>query len=567
MNHVADDTRRDAGANVPRWPVHSLLLSLVLACLIPGLIGAGLLVFRDYQSSRSIIEENALRTTRALVQAVDSHLFKAQAVAQALSTSDALRLRDFAGLYRQARAFLLLNHLGNSIALSDASGQQLFNTSREFGEPLPRHGSLDQIRQVVETGQPSISRVFMGNLAQRLLVTVDVPVILEGKVIYVLTTVIRPDILNDILKSQGLPQDWIAAVLDSEGTFVTRTRSPEEFVGKKPSAELLRHAGESLEGAFESITPDGLPVLSIFTRSPATGWTVALGIPRAAVTAAYREPLILLAVGMIVLFAAGLWLAWSLGERIAVSVRSLAAQAKALGLGQQVLVPEVHIKEAGEVAVALADASRLLRERTEALETERASRERQLEKLVAERTEALEAAIQESERLARRDALTGLQNRLSANERLRAEFLRLKRTGRAYAVLLLDIDHFKRINDSYGHEAGDQVLRQVARVLAAGTRETDFAGRFGGEEFLLLLPETDPEGALAAAEKIRAAVAEAEEATARGVTVSIGVAGAALEDGNEDDAVRRADRALYDAKARGRNRVEQAGAPSRPADR
>jgi diguanylate cyclase (GGDEF)-like protein len=553
---MSDSGGLPEAARSPRRPVLWRLFGLVLACLIPGLIGAGLLVYRDYQSSRRIIEEHGLQTTRALMQAVDSHLFKAQAVAQALSTSDALRQRDFAALHRQARAFLALNRLGNTIVLSDTSGQQLFNTSQDFGLPLPSHGSPDQIRQVVETGRPSISRLFKGSLAQKLLVTVDVPVAVDGKVAYVLTAGIRPEILEDVLKSQGLPPDWIAAVLDSDGTFVTRTRAPEQFIGKKPSAELQRHARESTEGVFESTTPDGIPVLSIFTRSRTTGWTVALGIPSQAASAAYHEPLGLLVGGMLMLFSLGLSLAWFQGDRIAASVRALAMQAHALGLGQPVVLPEVHIKEAGDVAAALVAASQLLRERTEALEVERANREHELETLVAERTAALEDAIRESERIARRDALTGLQNRLSANERLRAEFLRLKRHGRGYAVLLMDIDHFKRINDTYGHEAGDHVLQQVAGALTASVRATDFVSRFGGEEFLVLLPETDVEGALTTAEKIRSAVADSGASTARPVTISVGVAHAQLEDGSEDEAVRRADRALYEAKGQGRNRVQ-----------
>ena len=541
--------------SLPRWPVRTFLVWLILACLVPGLIGATLLVYHNYLANRAAFERNAFQTTRALAQAVDSHLYKSQAVAQSLATSDAIRRQDFAALYRQAREFLDLNPLGTSIALSDTSGQQIINLSRKFGEPLPQHGSPEQIQRVVRTGQPAISPVFKGAVAQILLVTVDVPVVIDGKVAYVLTAVLRPSIFDNILKAQGLPPTWIAGILDSEGSFVTRTRAPEQFIGRQPSPELSRRIKSSLEGAFESVTPDGISVLSIYSRSPATGWTVALGIPRDLLEAEYQTPLHLLIAGMVALFTLGLGLAWRMGDKIACSVRALKAPAQALGAGEAMQAPVVHIKEAGEVASALVDAFNLLQKRTEALEAERNSRQRELERLVAERTEALEAAVLELRNLARRDALTGLQNRLSANEQLRAEFLRMKRTGRPYTALIMDIDHFKQVNDTYGHETGDRVLQQVAQILQASIRATDFVARFGGEEFLALLPETGPEGALSIAEKIRVAVAEEKFPGGKRVTISVGGACASCEDADEDEAVRRADATLYAAKGQGRNRA------------
>jgi len=666
-----------------------------------------------------------------------------------------------------------------------------------------------------ETGQPVISDVFKGAVAQQLLVTVDVPVILDGQVAYVLTAVLRPVIFNNLLKAQGLSPDWIAGVLDSQGTFVARTHAHEQFIGKKPSASLSRRIKESMEGTLEAVTPDGIPVHNIYSRSPATGWTVVLSVPLEVLEAEYLEPLRMLALGMFTVFALGLGLAWWVGNRIAFSIRALAIPAEALGSGRKVQFPRLHISEASEVACALADASNLLQKRTEALEksnadllakedelaqahrlakfgtwywhlktneivesdslrqvygrdtiptfrrmrgtlltldswkrakaavahtvrtgmgydlelqvihgsgariwvnakceavlnddgrvvalrgsvqditerkraeqeimeaearfrsifeqaavgialvgldgkwvqvndrlcdivgypraalleltfqditfaddlsidlslveqlvagripnystekryvrqdgavvwvnltvalvrsaegkpdysvsvlediqsrkdaeaalaSERASRQQQLEQLVVERTEALEAAIRDLDNLARRDALTGLQNRLSANERLRAEFLRMKRTGRAYSALLLDIDHFKHVNDTFGHETGDHVLKKLAETLQASIRATDFVARFGGEEFLVLLPETEAQGARTIAEKIRASAAGKDFPGVKRVTISIGVSMASPADGNEDEAVRRADNALYEAKGQGRNKV------------
>jgi diguanylate cyclase (GGDEF)-like protein len=157
------------------------------------------------------------------------------------------------------------------------------------------------------------------------------------------------------------------------------------------------------------------------------------------------------------------------------------------------------------------------------------------------------------------DPLTGARNRLAFTERLAAEMRRHRRYGTPVALAMVDVDRFKEYNDGFGHVAGDQVLREVVRLMTVSARDTDFLARFGGEEFALILPESTVEGASAVAERLRAAIASAAWPGAS-ITVSVGVAG--VEEGHPDgDAlVAAADRALYEAKAAGRNRVCVAGA-------
>ncbi|MCX7252484.1 MAG: diguanylate cyclase [Burkholderiales bacterium] len=184
----------------------------------------------------------------------------------------------------------------------------------------------------------------------------------------------------------------------------------------------------------------------------------------------------------------------------------------------------------------------------------------ELESKVEARTAALAQANEELHHQARHDALTGLANRMAANERLRSEFLLMKRSLLPYAVLLLDIDHFKRVNDSLGHDAGDKVLQGVAHLLRASLRESDLLARWGGEEFLVLLPATDMTEACLVAEKLRQGIELAPDLVAGGITLSIGVATAGPEQLSEDDAVRLADLQLYGAKKAGRNRVHAGAA-------
>ena len=152
------------------------------------------------------------------------------------------------------------------------------------------------------------------------------------------------------------------------------------------------------------------------------------------------------------------------------------------------------------------------------------------------------------------DALTGVGNRRMLDEALAREVERARRQGQALSLLILDIDHFKRVNDTWGHETGDRVLRETGRTLLQMLRITDIATRMGGEEFVVLLPATALAEAVVCAERFRAALATHDFGLAAPVTSSFGVAD--LQPSEAGNALlARADRALYLAKQQGRNRV------------
>ena len=160
----------------------------------------------------------------------------------------------------------------------------------------------------------------------------------------------------------------------------------------------------------------------------------------------------------------------------------------------------------------------------------------------------------ELKRLSRTDSLTGLSNRMAAVTAMEHEIVNAQRYGHALSVLMIDIDHFKVINDAYGHGEGDEVLRRLSRYMRDALRAGDNVGRWGGEEFLVVLPNTPLVSALAAAEKLRKGIHQTVASGNGPISVSIGVAEYELEDTIET-LVARADTALYEAKARGRNRV------------
>ena len=157
------------------------------------------------------------------------------------------------------------------------------------------------------------------------------------------------------------------------------------------------------------------------------------------------------------------------------------------------------------------------------------------------------------------DGLTGLPNKRAVTDALKRTFAQATMTKAPLALLLLDLDHFKQVNDQYGHAAGDQVLASVGAALRSVVRARDFAGRNGGEEFAVLLPDTDIAAALEIAERVRATIADVTlPGTDVPVTVSVGVAGFPDHASTLERLDRLADAALYVAKRQGRNRVELA---------
>lgn len=186
-----------------------------------------------------------------------------------------------------------------------------------------------------------------------------------------------------------------------------------------------------------------------------------------------------------------------------------------------------------------------------------------LEQMVAERTEALAVANRRLEQLSITDALTGLANRRRLEEVLDAHWRRARRARRPLALAMVDIDHFKLYNDYYGHAAGDRALQRIATLLKENIRETDLVARFGGEEFAVVMPDTDLAEASQVAQRLHSAVmrlAEPHELVNEGiVTVSIGVAALVPEAGTSPDTLfELADVELYRAKRKGRNQIRVA---------
>ncbi len=186
-----------------------------------------------------------------------------------------------------------------------------------------------------------------------------------------------------------------------------------------------------------------------------------------------------------------------------------------------------------------------------------------LQKELAQKVEELEEAQKKLNKLAVTDGLTGLYNYRAFRHRLHQETMRTQRFNIPLSLLMIDIDHFKKFNDAYGHPAGDKILIRFSQLLRQNIREIDSAARYGGEEFMVILPGTTKKAALVVAEKIRSLMEQnlfqvKKDDRRKKVTVSIGIAGLPEDTKEEDALINLVDTALYEAKNGGRNRAVSA---------
>ena len=174
--------------------------------------------------------------------------------------------------------------------------------------------------------------------------------------------------------------------------------------------------------------------------------------------------------------------------------------------------------------------------------------------LLKEAQKAIEEKNKELEKLAITDNLTDLYNRRKLDELLKNEIHRSDRFGHTFGFTILDIDYFKRVNDTYGHQVGDKVLIEIANILKNNLRKTDFVGRFGGEEFVIICPESNIESVVKLMENLRLIIQNHNFGKVKNQTVSFGIT-LLKESDTVDSILKRADEALYKAKNSGRNKV------------
>lgn len=400
------------------------------------------------------------------------------------------------------------------------------------------------------------------------------------------------NVRDSLLKTRGGGHGLEILVLAHNGNVLL---GPDDLVGSQLDLDSFKAALGGNAGYQVETWADGKSYLTGFGPSlgfgsyPGLGWLILARQPTSVAFASVTDVRNSIILGGIVVSLSLAIAGWLAARRITRPILRIADTANEIANADEQYLNGAAIPNvvgSREVSVLGNSLQQLL---GQVQQREKALRElnQSLERRVAERTESLSRANSELERenqlrraleaelrnQAETDTLTGLYNRRAFEKFGQRELKRTQRQGSATAIVMLDIDHFKRVNDSYGHPAGDAVIRAIAETLRGNLREVDILGRLGGEEFAAMLVDCSPERAQELAERLRAAIDTAEIATDAGilrVTSSFGIASAAAADLSGTDLnqlLSTADKALYRAKSEGRNRVRMAEADNPQSDR
>ena len=349
----------------PRRTICFWLNCLVIACILPAVIVTTFIILRSFTQERAGIERDLAGRARALDQAVDAELKGTRSALLVLAMSPHLASGDLAKFYGDARKLVEALATSTMSSASDLDGQQLINTLLPYGASLPRlYGGREQLQRVIETRQPIISDLFIGAVTGKPIIIIEASVMLDGNPRYFLAVGMFPERLSAILRQQKMPSDWVAVIVDNSETIVARTVGGEEFVGKKVSPDLMRALRSAAEGSFEGVTLEGVSVLTGFSRSTVSGWSVAIGVPKAGLFAFLRQALFGNVVAAILLLVGGTFLAKLISARIADSIRALRDPAIELGTPGPLVVPPAAIQEVDELGRSLVAAHGLVQHRT-----------------------------------------------------------------------------------------------------------------------------------------------------------------------------------------------------------
>ncbi len=509
--------------------LHTSLTMLVLICILPGLAISSYLVYANYQLEKEKIASQTEALAGQILVDLDRELVAIESGLHVLATSEHLKNGNLRMFHQIARAALSSQTAYNYV-LIDRQGRQVINTLRPFGMPLPQSGSSPQLDAVFTTGQTVLSDLFTGPLTGQPILAMGVPVRdKDGQIIYSLNVGLLPQQLSLLLQRQPLPDGWLAAIIDSSGTIIGRSREAERFVGQKAVPELVEHVKSSHHGSLVALTKEGIAVTTAHVRSGLWNWSVATGAPKSASQVEMLGMFAGVGAAALAFIIIGAWLAVGITRRVLSSVQYLNDAALALRDGKPLTLPEVQLYEAEAVGHAIVQASHLM------------------------------AKVHHR---AYHDPLTELGNRALFYELVQHQLAIAEREHGKLSILAIDLDNFKVVNDEEGHAAGDRLLEAVARRLEKTIRAADAAARMGGDEFSILLVDADQASAIETAQRLVAELAKPYEGIATRVSASIGIAVYPAAGRDLGELLENADRALYAAKGSGRNTCCLADCPA-----
>ena len=347
--------------------ISDLLTMLVLSILLPLLAFSALVLWRITEVEQARAEQEAGMAADTLAQDIDRELRGITATLSGLSTSPALQTQDYKTFYSQADDVARM--LGIPLLVREfKTGRQLINTRVAFGAPLPTNPIEELDKSIATTRGPYVSDLIFGSVAQRLLVSVGVPVIVNGEVTAVLLASVEPDRLISIMNEQNPAGNWTFAIADRKGAIIARSVDQAKFFGKVAPNVVQgpAQAGTAQAGVHRVVNLEGVNVLRGYRRTK-DGWTVVAFTPVNAVDMPVRQTWLtfVAAGGLILAFALPITL--NFARRIARSIREVANHATTLEKGEVVPLAASGVNEVNEVAAILHNASLTLRQRTRSL--------------------------------------------------------------------------------------------------------------------------------------------------------------------------------------------------------
>ncbi|MBS0371856.1 MAG: PAS domain S-box protein [Proteobacteria bacterium] len=299
---------------------------LFLAVLLPGIVALVVLMGDSYLREEANLQENALQTARALRQVVDEQIIGKQKVLQGFATgNDAFDRRDYTALRRQSMQLLAETDFADALVVTDVNGKQYLNTLIPEGQPLPTTKNMVRVYRIFGTRSPYISDVVVGTVAKRNLITIDVPVIREGQVLFDLNLVLFPERLGRILNAQQLPDGWVASIYDATGHIAARSHDGTRVVGQPVPPVLMERLHGPAEGRVHGMSLDGVDVFGAYSRSALTGYSVAIAVPASILQRELLRNLALSALIVAVMTVASLLLARRFGGQLQTALRGLVA--------------------------------------------------------------------------------------------------------------------------------------------------------------------------------------------------------------------------------------------------
>ena len=604
------------------------LAAMVLVAVLPLLIFGGGASWILIDQKKAAVADGLAGTTRALLVAVDLELAYQLAAMKLFAADAGFDAGNLSAFRETARRYLAVHAEWTDVVLIDPRNHAIVPLAEPQTGLAHSVQPLVEVDDVARTGQAAVLGVLLDGEGRR---KPDarflVPVVRDGRVLFVLSVAMDPTRLNNILFEQRLPATWTGAIIDDRLTLAARSRYPERFVGKRATQGLANRIAASESGMFLSKNQEGQEGYNVFTSSPKTHWSVVIAIPASEVDEPIKRLLVKILVigGGLIAFA--LTLTAYIGSGIVrhrnAYERSLREETAKSKSGESALRVAATAFESQE-GILITDAAKVILRVNRAFseitgfsaeeaigQTPRLlssgrhgpafydamfesiqhsgkwqgeiwnSRKNgeiypgwllitavkddagRLVNYVATLTDITQrkSAEKEINSLAFYDPLTTLPNRRLLFDRLKQCQAAGNRNEKYGSLLLIDLDNFKLLNDTHGHDVGDQLLQQVSQKLIACIRESDTVARLGGDEFIVLLEELDD--SLEEAAKLTEAIGEKILAALKAnfqlgniehrSSASIGVT---LFMGNRtsiDELLKQADLAMYKSKEKGRN--------------